>query len=84
MRTTTEVPFLLRAENAVVSYVRYLQQLLWPSDLALFYPHATLPLTLVVASIFLLAAISTAVLCFGRKFRYLITGWGWYLVMLCR
>ena len=82
MRTTTEVPFLLRAENAVVSYVRYLQQLLWPTDLALFYPHAPLPLTLVIASIFLLVAISTAVLYFGRKFPYLITGWGWYLVML--
>jgi hypothetical protein len=77
-----EIPLLLRTENAIVSYVRYLRQLLWPTDLALFYPHATLPLTLVIASIFLLVAISTAVLYFGRKFPYLITGWGWYLVML--
>ncbi len=82
MRSVSEIPLLLRAENAVVSYVRYLRQLLWPTDLALFYPHATLPLLLVVAAIFLLLVISTVVLCLGRKFPYLITGWGWYLIML--
>ena len=36
MRSTTEIPLVLRAENAIVSYVRYLRQLLWPTDLALF------------------------------------------------
>jgi tetratricopeptide (TPR) repeat protein len=82
MRSTSEIPLLLRVENALVSYVRYLWQLLWPTDLALFYPHAALPLTLVIAAIFLLVAISAVVMCLGRKFPYLITGWGWYLIML--
>ena len=84
MRSTSEIPLVLRAENAIVSYVRYLRQLLWPADLAPFYPHpkATLPLLLVIVAAVLLVAISAVVLCYGRKRPYLITGWGWYLIML--
>jgi tetratricopeptide (TPR) repeat protein len=84
MRSTSEIPLVLRAENALVSYVRYLRQLLWPADLAPFYPHpqATLPLLLVIAAAILLVAISAVVLRYGRKRPYLITGWGWYLIML--
>jgi tetratricopeptide (TPR) repeat protein len=84
MRSTGEIPLVLRAENAIVSYVRYLRQLLWPVDLAPFYPHpkATLPLVVVIAATALLIAISALALCYGRKRRYLITGWGWYLIML--
>jgi tetratricopeptide (TPR) repeat protein len=84
MRSTTEIPLVLRVENAIVSYVRYLRQLLWPADLAPFYPHpkATLPLVLVIVAAVLLVAISAVVLRYGRKRPYLITGWGWYLIML--
>jgi tetratricopeptide (TPR) repeat protein len=84
MRSATEIPLLLRTENAVVSCVRYLEQLIWPTDLAPFYPHpqGSLPVVSVIAAAALLVAISALVLYFGRKLRYLITGWGWYLVML--
>ena len=84
MRSTIEIPLVLRVENAIVSYVRYLRQLLWPADLAPFYPHpkATLPLLLVIVAAVLLVAISAVVLYYGRKRPYLITGWGWYLIML--
>jgi tetratricopeptide (TPR) repeat protein len=83
MRSTSEIPLALRVENAIVSYVRYLQQLLWPADLAPFYPHPqAMPLLLVVAAALLLVAISAVALYYGRKRPYLITGWGWYLIML--
>jgi len=84
MRSTSEIPLVLRAENAIVSYVRYLRQLLWPVDLAPFYPHpqATLPMPLVIAAAALLVAISAAVLFYVRKRPYLTTGWGWYVIML--
>jgi tetratricopeptide (TPR) repeat protein len=83
MRSTSEIPLVLRAENAIVSYVRYLRQLLWPADLAPFYPHPqALPLLLVIAAAALLVAISAVVLYYGRKRPYLTTGWGWYLIML--
>jgi tetratricopeptide (TPR) repeat protein len=32
-----------RLANAVVSYARYLGKLLWPRDLAVYYPHPNLP-----------------------------------------
>jgi protein O-mannosyl-transferase len=83
MRSTSEIPLVPRAENAIVSYVRYLQQLLWPADLAPFYPHPqALPLLLVIAAAALLVAISAVVLYYGRRRPYLTTGWGWYLIML--
>jgi protein O-mannosyl-transferase len=83
MRSTSEIPLVLRAENAIVSYVRYLQQLLWPADLAPFYPHPqALPSLLVIAAAALLVAISAVVLYYGRRRPYLTTGWGWYLIML--
>ncbi|HZA38419.1 MAG TPA: tetratricopeptide repeat protein [Candidatus Baltobacteraceae bacterium] len=83
VRSTSEIPLLLRIENAIVSYVRYLWQLLWPADLAPFYPHPpAMPLLVVIAAAVLLGAISAVVLCYGRKRPYLTTGWGWYLIML--
>ncbi len=84
MRSTSEIPLVLRVENAIVSYTRYLRQLLWPVDLAPFYPHpqATLPMPLVIAAAALLVAISAAVLFYVRKRPYLTIGWGWYVVML--
>ena len=83
MRSTSEIPLVLRAENAIVSYVRYLRQLLWPADLAPFYPHPqALPLLLVIAATALLVAISAVAFYYGRKRPYLTTGWGWYLIML--
>ena len=84
MRSISEIPLVLRAENAIVSYVRYLRLLLWPADLAPFYPRpqATLPLLLVIAAAVLLVAVSAVVLRYRQKRPYLITGWGRYLIML--
>src|SRR5206468_12448242 len=36
---TEELPILERINNAVVSYVLYIWQMLWPVNLAVFYPH---------------------------------------------
>jgi tetratricopeptide (TPR) repeat protein len=79
-----ELPLFTRIENALVSYARYLGQLFWPVDLAPFYPHPreALPLSLAIAAALLLIMISAVVLRFGRKLPYLITGWGWYVIML--
>ncbi len=34
------LPYGARAANAAVSYVAYVRKMLWPSDLAAYYPHA--------------------------------------------
>ncbi len=39
VQTFSRYSLLLRLETAVISYVRYLEKALWPSQLAALYPH---------------------------------------------
>ena len=67
----------LRLENAVVSYVIYLWQMICPSGLASLYPNPTdhLPLWQVAGSLGLLLAISGVIFVFRRRRPYLVVGW---------
>ena len=78
------LPFLWRVQNALVSYVIYLWETLWPTHLAVFYPHPnnTLPIWAVVLAVALLLAITVSAIVFRNKRPYVFTGWFWYLVML--
>ncbi len=80
----TPLPFLWRAENAVMSYVIYAWKTLWPTRLAVFYPHPndTLATWQVVLAIAFVLAITCATIVFRDERPYLFTGWFWYLVML--
>jgi tetratricopeptide (TPR) repeat protein len=72
-----------RLTNAVVSYVRYLGKMFWPTDLAVFYPHpGSWPAWEVVASAVVLVLITTIVMLLGRRRNYLFVGWFWFLIML--
>ena len=79
-----ELPLVPRFGSALVSYAAYLGQFFYPLDLAVFYPHpaARLPAWEAVAALFLLAAISLAVIVRVRRSPYLFVGWFWYLGML--
>jgi tetratricopeptide (TPR) repeat protein len=81
---TEELPILERMNNAVVSYVLYLRQMLWPVDLAVFYPHPEnrLPLWEIAFCLLLLVCITCVAIALRKKRPYLITGWLWYLGML--
>src|SRR4029077_7147563 len=78
------LPFLWRGQNAVMSYVIYEWKTLWPTRLAVFYPHPndTLATWQVVLATAFLLAITCAAIVFRAKRPYLFTGWFWYLVML--
>ena len=78
------LPFLWRVQNALVSYVIYLWETLWPTHLAVFYPHPnnTLPIWAVVLAVALLLAITVSAIVFRNIRPYVFTGWFWYLVML--
>ena len=78
------LPFLWRVENAFASYVIYLWKTLWPTRLAVFYPHPdnTLAIWEVILAIGCLLAITVAAIVFRRERPYLFTGWFWYLGML--
>jgi tetratricopeptide (TPR) repeat protein len=69
-----------RLANAVVSYVAYLGKLVWPADLAVFYPyHAALPLWQVGGALLVLAAMTTLALRAVARRPYVAVGWFFYL-----
>jgi protein O-mannosyl-transferase len=78
------LPFLWRAQNAVESYLIYAWKTLWPTHLAVFYPHPndTLAIWNVIVAMVVLLAITAAAIVFRSQRPYLLTGWFWYLVML--
>lgn len=78
-------PLHVRVGNAIVSYCAYLGKMIWPSGLAIHYPHYidVLPVGLVVLQISA-AGLSIAALTlyslYVRKNRpYVLFGWLWYL-----
>jgi len=75
------LPLGSRIANAVVSYVVYLGQSVWPSGLAVFYPHPGdgLPALQVAGSAALLVLVSALALRWARTRPYLAVGWLWYL-----
>ena len=79
--TLENLHFGARVANALVSYVRYVLYMLWPKDLAVFYPHpgSSLDPRLVAASALLLVGMSVAVMHQASRRPYLIVGWLWYL-----
>ncbi len=74
-------PFPARLENAIVAYARYLGKAIWPSHLAIMYPHPgyTLRLWQVSGALALLIAITAAVIAERHRRRYLLVGWLWFL-----
>src|SRR5436189_647825 len=81
---TEQLPVLARINNAVVTYVVYMWQMLWPVKLAVFYPHPEnrLPLSEIILALAILIAATAAAFVLRKKGPYLVTGWLWYLGML--
>jgi tetratricopeptide (TPR) repeat protein len=85
VRSARGLPFAARAANAVVSAVAYLGKTLWPTDLAVLYPHpgyrpGGIPAWKVAFATALLLGITALVVREARRRPYLPVGWGWYLV----
>jgi tetratricopeptide (TPR) repeat protein len=81
---TEELPILERINNAIVSYVLYIWQMIWPINLAVFYPHPEnrLPVWEIISAALLLVCATAAAITIRRQRPYLLTGWLWYLGML--
>lgn len=77
------LPLSWRLGNAVVSIPRYLGKFFYPTDLAVFYPHAGHwpPEVVAAAAGLVLTCCLTAVL-FVRKNPAIFVGWFWFLGML--
>lgn len=81
---TEDLPVSLRFNNAVVTYIAYIWQMLWPAKLAVFYPHPEnrVPLWEIILALAVLIATTLTGIVLRRKRPYFITGWLWYLGML--
>jgi Flp pilus assembly protein TadD len=77
----TALPIKLRIYNALISYVEYIEKMIWPSRLAMFYPHPSQNVSVLYAiiSAALLLSVTILILRFAKERRYLVTGWLWYL-----
>jgi protein O-mannosyl-transferase len=69
----------VRIGNAFISYIAYIGKMIWPSNLAVFYPYPRLLMPWqVLGSVFLIIAITAVVIWRAKKFPYMVTGWLWY------
>jgi tetratricopeptide (TPR) repeat protein len=77
----SNTPLELRLINAIAGYGWYLVKTVWPSQLAVFYPHPHLDWASweVLVTLFLLAGITALVLWRANKQPYLPLGWFWFL-----
>lgn len=74
------VSFSSRFQNAIISYVAYLLKMVWPFNLAVFYPYPQQFNTLmVVICLLLIIAVTVIVVMYKKRLPYLLTGWFWYL-----
>jgi tetratricopeptide (TPR) repeat protein len=72
--------FKIQIANALISYVSYIGKMIWPSQLAVFYPHpGTLPIWESIAAGLLLIFTTVFIISVWRRFPYLFVGWFWYL-----
>lgn len=77
----TLVALKLRIFNALISYVKYIEKMVWPSQLAILYPYHIWDLTVLsaVVSLAFLLAISVFVFWLASRGKYMVTGWLWFL-----
>jgi len=73
-----------RIGNAFVSLLIYVRQMLWPVDLAVFYPHLgdKLPVWQIAISGALVAALTVGAVILRKQRPYFLSGWLWYVGML--
>ncbi len=78
--TLDKFPLDDRIANAVVSYVKYIGKLVWPSDLAVFYPpsHSNLSNATTAICAFIFIVISAISIYIGRRKKYIAVGWLWF------
>ncbi len=82
--TLSDLSLDYRLTNALLGYVRYAWQMLWPAGLAIFYPYppALPPWWQTAGAAALLSAVTVAVVRMGASRPVYLVGWLWYLVTL--
>jgi protein O-mannosyl-transferase len=83
VQNTETFPLVTRVENAVLAYVIYLFQTVWPASLAAFYSYPkNFPLMAVIGAAAVLAGITVLAIKAQRRHSYIMAGWFWYVLTL--
>lgn len=80
---TSEYSLAARLSNAILSYIRYIQKILYPIDLSVFYPFPrSIPIVDILFCAILLLFITFVCILAMRRYPYLLVGWLWFTGML--
>ena len=84
LATSIKPPLAERVSNALISYVVYMGQMIWPARLAVLYPYpeGNLKILQVIPALLVLLMISAVFFLWRKKYPFLLVGWLWYLGML--
>jgi tetratricopeptide (TPR) repeat protein len=78
---SSAVPMYLRVANAVVSYTSYIAKMLFPANLAVYYPYPTSmpPFWQIAGACLFLVLVTISSIINSTRRPYFIIGWLWYL-----
>ncbi len=80
MAPLQELPLDTRMGNALLSYVSYIGKMIWPQNMAVFYPYPFVqPLWQVFGAALILVLITVMVIGRAKQFPYLAVGWFWFM-----
>lgn len=81
MQPETIYPLFYRFGNALISYLKYIGKMLWPQNLAIFYPHPleNLHTWQIVGAALCLTFVTAFTIWKMKTHPYLVVGWLWYL-----
>ena len=84
MAPIREIRLQERLANAVVAYVEYLGQTIYPAHLAVLYPYPEggPSVVEVTFSLLLLLIVSVVLFLWRKNFPFALTGWLWFIGML--
>ena len=79
-----QLPLLARISNALISYLVYIGETIWPANLGVFYPYPQngLPIWQPIVAVVVLSGLTITIFTLRKARPYLLVGWLWYLVML--
>jgi Flp pilus assembly protein TadD len=81
--TSEQLPFIRRIFNALLSYIHYLVQMVWPGHYAVFYPYPTgFSMAAVAIAVVLILLFTGLALMTFRSRPYIAFGWFWFVITL--
>jgi tetratricopeptide (TPR) repeat protein len=80
LKSLEAFPLTTRIANALISYVSYIGKMIWPHNLAVYYPYSgSVPVWHAAGAGLALICLTVLLMWTARKRPYLAVGWLWYL-----